>query len=160
MGQARLRRRDGQPGDPFPRALLLGAGALIAFVIAATLFGQSTEIGVVRNTIGEPAAIRDIRLARTGSGIVRVSDAATGDELAAYKAGEGGFVSGSVRGLERLRHVAQADADAPYRLIRWTSGAVSLSDTATGERIYLNAFGPDNAAAFARLLDVNSGEQE
>jgi hypothetical protein len=33
-------------------------------------------------------------------------------------------------------------------MIRWENGSVSLSDTATGERIYLNAFGPDNAAAY------------
>lgn len=160
MSQPRLRRRPGQPGTAFPRKLLLGAALVAGFAIVATVFGQTTGIGTVKVNMGEPSAIRDIHLARGDDGLVRVSDAATGAEIAAYAEGEGGFVSGSVRGLDRMRQTSQAAMTAPYRLIRWTNGAVSLSDTATGERIYLNAFGPDNAAAFARLLDTSTGEKE
>jgi hypothetical protein len=45
-----------------------------------------------------------------------------------------------------------ADMNAPYRLILWEDGRLSLSDTATGQRYYLNAFGIDNARAFAALF--------
>ena len=64
-----------------------------------------------------------------------------------------------LRAFVRMRQVAKVPLEAPYRLIRWESGQVSLSDTATGERIYLEAFGKDNVAAFAVLLDQREGGQ-
>ena len=87
-----------------------------------------------------------------------MNDAATGERIAELQPGEGGFVRGSLRAFDRMRLVAQAPADAPLRIIRWENGAISLSDTATGERVYLNAFGPDNAAAYAAFLE-NHGEE-
>jgi putative photosynthetic complex assembly protein len=61
--------------------------------------------------------------------------------------------------LTRIRQVAGTPLDQPYRIIKWESGAVSLSDTATGERIYLNAFGPDHAAAYEQLLASRGNEK-
>jgi putative photosynthetic complex assembly protein len=68
-------------------------------------------------------------------------------------------VRGSLRALSRMRLMAETPEGLPYRLIRWENGSVSLSDTATGERIYLNAFGPDNAAAYAELLASRGNEK-
>ena len=137
----------------FPRLPLYGALALIAFACAATVFGRITDIGTVRVRIGEPVAMRDLVLTRIGDGRIVVADAGSGATIEEIPEGEGGFVRGSLRGLERLRLVREVPNTVPYRLIRWDSGAVSLSDTGTGERIYLDAFGPDNAAAFARFLN-------
>jgi putative photosynthetic complex assembly protein len=125
---------------------VLGLG-LIGFAIAATAFGMTTGIGVMRNTYGEPQAIRDIaspgRMTRR-SRFRRTTGA--GDLTLAPDRGR--FRARLARALSRMRLVAGTPQDQAYRLIRWENGSVSLSDTATGERIYLNAFGPDNAAAY------------
>jgi putative photosynthetic complex assembly protein len=145
-------------GERFPTVPLFGALGFVCFAFAAVLFGQATEIGTVRMEIGEAVEIRDIVMTKAATGdIVEVRDFATGDTLAAYAVNEGGFVRGAFRGLARNRMVANVPETQPYRLIRWSSGAVSLSDTGTGERLYLDAYGRDNVAAFAQFLEGQEG---
>lgn len=141
----------------FPARVLFAVLALLVFTAAAIVFGQTTGIGVVRAEIGAPQAIRDIVLLRAPGDVVVVRDAATAREIARYAPDTGGFVRGSLRALERMRLVANVPVETPWRLIRWDTGRVSLSDTATGERFYLEAFGRDNAAAFAALLSDQGG---
>lgn len=148
----RMRRR-------FPNGILLATAALLAFATAAVFVGKETGVGVVREVASRPVAIRDITITRAAGDRVVVTDAATGAIIADYPADTGGFVRGSLRAFERMRDVAAAPKNAPYRLIRWESGRVSLSDTATGERVYLDAFGRDNAAAFAALLGQQGGSR-
>lgn len=137
----------------FPRYPLYGMiGMAIAALIAAFV-GQTWDIGTVRTQLGDPAAIRDIAFRQEGE-ILIVADAHTGAILAELPESEPGFVHGLVRGLERARlprHIAPA---TPYRLIGWSSGAVTLADTGSGERIYLGAYGRDNAATMAAFLEM------
>ncbi|MFN3459493.1 MAG: photosynthetic complex assembly protein PuhC [Oceanibaculum sp.] len=149
--------RTGRKPNLFPTKILAAAIALLVFTAGAVLFGQLTGIGTVRVESGSPVAVRDIVILRTAADEVIVRDAASGREVVRYAVDEGGFVRGSLRAFARMRQVAKVPLEAPYRLIRWESGQVSLSDTATGERIYLEAFGRDNAAAFAALLDRREG---
>ena len=149
--------RTGRKPNLFPTKILAAAIALLVFTAGAVLFGQLTGIGTVRVDSGSPVAVRDIVILRTAADEVIVRDAASGREVVRYAVEEGGFVRGSLRAFARMRQVAKVPLEAPYRLIRWESGQVSLSDTATGERIYLEAFGRDNAAAFAALLDRREG---
>lgn len=130
-------------------------GLLLAFMaisVAATAIGQKTGIGVVKVETTKPAAVRDIVLTHADGDRVLVLDAADRSVIAEFGPGEGGFVRGALRALDRMRLVADVPATAPYRLIRWEKGTVSLSDTVTGERLYLDVFGPDNAAAFDAFL--------
>jgi putative photosynthetic complex assembly protein len=136
----------------FPRGVLIGAGLLVTFAIAAAAFGKITDIGTVRDNPGAPVQIRDIRFDQQPGGRVTVLDARLGEVIADFRSGEGGFVTGSLRGLNHERNKHSADPNAPYRLILWEDGRLSLSDTATGQRYYLNAFGIDNARAFAALF--------
>ena len=136
----------------FPRGVLIGAGMMIAFAIAAAAFGKITDIGTVRDNPGSPVQIRDIAFERHDDGAVTVRDARLGDVIADFGPGEGGFVTGSLRGLDHERNKFRGAPDAPYRLILWEDGRLSLSDTATGQRYYLNAFGIDNARAFLALF--------
>lgn len=149
--------RKGRKANPFPRPVLLGAIAMLLFSAGAIVFGQATGMGLVKTQVGTPADIRDIRMLRHADDRVAVIDAVTGVEIVSYGPTEGGFIRGSMRALERMRLVAGIPMETPYRLIRWDTGRVSLSDTRTGERIYLEAFGRDNAAAFASLLDMKGG---
>ncbi len=142
---------------PFPRLPLFGALAFIGFSVVVIIAGQRTGIGTVMENDSAPVAMVDLVINEPSPGRVRVSDATSGEVLAEYGAAEGGFVGGSYRGLARMRLVAQVSPETPYRVIEWANGAVSLSDTGTGQRIYLNAFGPDNVAAFARFLHMKGG---
>ena len=51
--------RAGRKANPFPRRVLIGAMALLAFSAAAIVFGQVTGIGTVRQNPGAPVAMRD-----------------------------------------------------------------------------------------------------
>lgn len=139
-------------GSAFPRLPLFGAIGLVVFAMAATLFGQTTEIGTVRNVIGTPLDMRDIVFLEHADGTVAVADASSGQVITRLTQADGGFARGALPAFKRMRLVEEADQGLPYRIIRWDSGAVSVSDTATGERIYLNAFGPDIVAQFEGFL--------
>jgi putative photosynthetic complex assembly protein len=132
---------------------------LLAFTAIAIAFGQATGLGLVKRQLGQPVAVRDLVILRTTDDRVVVRDAATAVEIASYSPDAGGFVRGSLRAFERMRQVAKVPFDAPYRLIKWEAGTVSLSDTGTGERIYLAAFGRDNVAAFEALMGEQGGTQ-
>jgi putative photosynthetic complex assembly protein len=143
----------------FPTVPLCAAMALIGISAGATVFGSMTGIGTVHDTFGRPAAIRDIVIAGGIDEKIDVVDVHTRAVIATYNEGEGGFVRGSMRALSRIRFVTDVGTAEPYRIIRWESGAVTLSDTVSGERIYLDAFGPDNAAAFEGLLEEKGSER-
>ena len=158
MEEIKVTRKTPDRRERFPAVPLYAALGFVAFAFAAVLFGRITDIGTVRVEIGEVVEVRDILLTKEfEANLVKVSDFATGDELAAYAENEGGFVRGAFRGLNRIRTVANVPETQPYRLIRWSSGAVSLSDTGTGERLYLDAYGRDNVAAFAQFLEGQGG---
>jgi hypothetical protein len=136
---------------------VLGLG-LIGFSFSAIIFGMTTGIGVMREVSGKPQAIRDIVVAGAHDTEITISThvRARPSHTCAH------------RGRLRPRFTARADThpaggwhtlDQPYRIIKWESGSVSLSDTATGERIYLNAFGPDHAAAYEQLLASRGNEK-
>jgi putative photosynthetic complex assembly protein len=139
----------------FPRLPLYSAFALVAFAFVTIIFSQKTGIGSMITDPGQPVDMIDLVISQAEADLVRVSEANTGNILAEYAPAEGGFVRGSLRALARMRMTADVDVNEPYRVIKWSSGAVSLSDTRTGQRIYLNAFGPDQVAAFENFLGSN-----
>ncbi|MCB1427580.1 MAG: phosphonoacetaldehyde hydrolase [Nitratireductor sp.] len=148
-------RKGGRQGNSrFPIIPFYAVLGFLAVSVAATVFGSVTGVGKLEDPFGKPQAIRDIVISGGMDLPIEILDAHSGKTIATYPVGEGGFVRGSLRALTRMRFVAKVDESEPYRLIRWENGAVSLSDTASGERLLLNAFGPDNAAAFAALLDA------
>ncbi len=138
---------------------LYAAMVLIAFAFAAIIFGQRTEIGTIRYEQGQPRDIRDIIMLMDKDGVLTISDAQTKDVIASFAQGEGGFVRGSLQGLGRERKLHQINADVPYRLIQWDNGRLTLSDTGTGLRVDLLAFGPTNAGAFAKFLNRGREKQ-
>lgn len=152
--------RKGKTPNHLPKGVFFGLAGLIAVTAGAIVFGQVTGLGVVKQELGAPVSIRDLMITRNASGHVVVTDAATREDIALYAPEAGGFVSGSLRAFERMRQVSNVPFDAPYRLIKWESSAVSLSDTGTGERIFLDAFGRDNAAAFEALLGPQGGNSQ
>ena len=136
--------------DP-PRALLIGAGALIFIAVLLAAFGRSSPLAGPTLERGSVVAAYDVRLFPRDGGAIEAFLADDGAPLGIIAAEQAGFASGVLRGLSRGRSLADVPADTPYRLIRYTSGRFVLEDTGTGERIDLDVFGPTNAGVFARL---------
>lgn len=139
-------------GRPFPRLPLFGALALILFAIGATIFGQATGIGVVKTGQSQPLIIRDIIFDERANEEIAVIDGHSRQAIEVIAPEADGFIRGMLRGMSRDRRVRGAAVDAPYRLIRWNDGRVTLSDTTSGLRIDLKAFGQSNLQAVARFL--------
>ncbi len=137
---------------PFPRLPLYGAFVLIAFAVASIVVSQKTGVGSMLTDPGQPLDMIDLTIMQAPNDRVVVAEVGSGRVLADYGPGEGGFVRGSVRALERMRMTAGLDPKEPYRVIKWSSGALSLSDAKSGQRFYINAFGPDQVAAFEKFL--------
>jgi putative photosynthetic complex assembly protein len=133
---------------PFHAAVLL-----IAFALAATIFGQKTGIGTVKMDFGAPADIREIVFTPQDDGHLLVTDPMTRETLADFAPQEGGFARGAIEGLRRQRMQRKLPYTAPYRLILWESGFLTLADPATGISIELQAFGADNVKAFKQFLN-------
>lgn len=132
----------------FPRLPLLAVGAVIAGAIGLAALGPAAG-GRSAPPSGAVVAERTLRFEDRADGAVVVREGA--DEVAVFE-GEQGFLRGALRGLARLRKMDGLDGTAPFRLAAWADGRLTLTDSATGERIELEAFGTTNAAVFARLL--------
>ncbi len=109
---------------------------------------------------GEPAAqtgtavqTRDLRFVDAPSGDVLVMNADDGTVLDRLQ-GEQGFIRGTMRGLARTRRAEGVGQEPPFRLTSWSDGRLTLTDSATGRRVELEAFGSENVATFARLLTL------
>jgi putative photosynthetic complex assembly protein len=147
---------DELPRNVLPPAALKAVAALLAVVLVLAVVARLTGVGTVtaaERSAEEAVAERLIAFQpEDGAGWVRLTDGASGLVLRELPPGEGGFLRGAVRPLNRERMRAGVDAEAPYLLTLWQDGALTLTDPATGTVVDLNAFGPTNAGAFADLL--------
>ena len=123
---------------------------LLVALVYAVFGGQGDALeGIDR---GQALASRDLHFFDEANGVVSVRDAASGDELARIASGEDGFIRSVMRGLVRTRNARGIGREVPFRLTAWDRGFLSLEDPATGQLVELTAFGPDNVAAFSRLV--------
>jgi putative photosynthetic complex assembly protein len=93
---------------------------------------------------------RDLVFADGPQGTVIVKDAQSQIEIAQFE-GEQGFLRSTLRALVRERKRQSIGPNAPMRLLGRADGRLTLLDPSTQQRIDLEAFGPSNAAVFARL---------
>ena len=134
----------------FPRAALMA----VAVVVGLTLLVVSTLRLQGFDPAQAPGAVvaeRQLVFSDGADGAVLVRDA-LGGELVARMAGEQGFLRGVLRGLARERRALGVPADRPYALTLHADSRLLITDSATGQRIDLASFGPDNAAVFLRWL--------
>ncbi|QMW23978.1 photosynthetic complex assembly protein PuhC [Sandaracinobacteroides saxicola] len=146
--------------EPFPRAMLLLAGGLIATTLLLTTavrlgwVAQSADPVALRAAAQTKAlASRDLRFLDAPGGGVQILDAKTGAVAGSVQAGStNGFIRGVMRGLARERRLAGKSPETPFRLTAWANGELSLTDLATGRVIEVGSFGATNRNAFAALL--------
>lgn len=143
-----------------PPGALAAAGALVLLslgLVSAVRLGlvdPSPGATAVRAEAGtRPTAERMLRFEDQADGTVLVSDATAGETVALIGQEGSGFIRGVMRGLARERRMYGAGSETAFRLTMWGNGMLSLTDPVTGRTVELNGFGPDNRAAFARLLE-------
>jgi putative photosynthetic complex assembly protein len=142
------------PNIGVPRPVLIGAGLLILATIVLAWVARLTGAGAVALPAADSGAYtREIAFHTEATGELKVQDAGSQQVIAAFRQNEGGFVRGSLRALrfERERRGLPFEG-APYRLVEWRNGRLTLDDPETGYHIELNAFGPQNVAAYRSLL--------
>jgi putative photosynthetic complex assembly protein len=147
--------------EQLPRGALLLAGTLVgfAFLLTATvrIAGLPPAASPVLLRQAEhvaPVRTRTLRFIDEADRGVRIEDVGTGRTAGTIVPGQKtGFIRGVMRGLARERRMHGIGGGPPFKLTQWQDGELSLTDTATGRSIELNAFGSTNRAAFAALLD-------
>lgn len=144
--------------QPFPRAALLGAGALIGaslLLVGGARFEQLTAQqppAPLSARDGSPSFERRLEFRDGPAGALLVRDVDTGALLPVAARTEG-FVRGVGRAMARTRIQHGLGAEAgPFTLRAFPNGGLWLRDEATGVEISLSAFGRDNRAAFSQFL--------
>lgn len=132
-------------------ALAIGIGMAVLAGLVAMPVAPNRAPAVVADAVRSERAFR---AADRDDGAVMLTDAATGAEILLVAPGEDGFVRGTLRGLARERRARDLGPQAPFRLVAWGDGRLTLDDTATGRRLDLLAFGQTQAEAFSRLLPI------
>lgn len=137
----------------FPRLPLFAVFAVLTVTVVGAFVGRvgHAQVGVPGETL---VAERDLRFADRDDGAVVVQAAKDGREIAVFT-GQQGFLRGTLRAFARTRHLSGLGPEQPFQLSRWSDGRLTMDDKATGQHVELMAFGPDNVAVFAPLLDRN-----
>jgi putative photosynthetic complex assembly protein len=142
-----------------PTATVISQKPLAAIVTALAL--TVLAIGVSRLSGYHPPSslpaqasdeTRLLRFEDAPQGVVIVSDATTGKTIATFGRGEGSFVRATLRALVRDRIRKGISKPGDFRLERHAGPQLFLIDEASGKTLSLNAFGPDNTAAFAAFM--------
>ena len=133
---------------PFhPMALVLLGMALSTLVLVGLARWAGTKVAQFDSPV---TSSRALRFEDTPSGAVAVLDPTNGAEITRFE-GEQGFVRGVLRAISRERKARGVDRHLPLLLQGHADGSLTLDDTATGERIHLESFGPTQRATFAAL---------
>jgi putative photosynthetic complex assembly protein len=135
-----------------PTPIVIGAAFLMAFAILIAGLGRLTGFGRVESPASAPYWTLQLRFEDRPDGSVAVRDAERGDVFTQVAPGAGGFVRATVRTFAQARKRDDQGAQIPFKLIRWRDGAITLEDPATGRSVELDAFGVDNAGAFAKMF--------
>jgi len=143
---------------PFPRSALIGATVLLGFTLLTAALGRVSGFGTTQFLDVPAVEVRELRFEDRNDGGVAVYDAGNEHLVEVLAPGTNGFARGALRGLARERKRLAIGAEAPFRLVRWSDGRLSLEDPETGRRIDLGAFGPTNAGVFARLVHASNAQ--
>lgn len=140
----------------FPRAVLLGAMALVITSMLLAYGTRQSGVGVTRLPTAEAVSSRMLRFEDRADGAIGVWDTQSNELVQVLAPGTNGFVRGVMRGLARDRKLLGVGHDDAFKLVRWADGRLSLEDPTTGRNIALEPFGADNSRVFARFLETSA----
>jgi putative photosynthetic complex assembly protein len=136
-----------------PPQIVFAAATLMVFAIIVAGLGRLTGFGRVELPASPPVWTLQMRFEDRGDGAVLVRDAERGDVFDVLMPGTGNFVRATLRTFAQARKRDDLDGKVPFRLVRYSDGSLSLEDPATGRVVQLDAFGVDNAGAFAKIYE-------
>ncbi|HSG87986.1 MAG TPA: photosynthetic complex assembly protein PuhC [Pseudomonadales bacterium] len=132
------------------RGMLIGAAVLLTVTVVGSAWARWSGTGAVDLPDVAMVQMRELRFEDRADGAVVVFEA--DQQVDVFEAGTGGFVRGVLRALARTRMLGSVGSEAPFQLVHWADGRLTLIDPVTDERVEINAFGPDNFEPFARLM--------
>jgi putative photosynthetic complex assembly protein len=133
--------------SPYAFAAMAAAGVLVLACGAARLSGIASPPAAA-----PVIATMLVNFADAPDGAVLVKDVDNGRILETVPAREGGFLRSTMRVMATERQENHIGPQPPFRLTAMTGNRLQLVDTATGQILELEAFGPSNAAEFAAIL--------
>jgi putative photosynthetic complex assembly protein len=139
-----------------PRTILFGASALVGFALILTGAARLSDIGTLHMPKKQVVEALSLRFEDRDDGSVAVRDANDDRVIYTVAPGTNGFIRATLRGLVRERKREGIGPETPFTLTHWSDGTMSLEDSTIGRRVSLEAFGPTNAQAFARLFSARS----
>lgn len=149
---------------PWPRGRVAWMGAVVLALIGGAALRPHALLpgGDDTSPRPQPAAIADaapkmqrlLQFRDRADGGIDIVDAASGSAIDQAH-GEQGFLRGTLRAMARERRLRGVGAAAPLQLTLDAQARLALVDPTTGTRIELDAFGPTNAAVFARWLGIS-----
>lgn len=142
------------PARPFAAIL---AGLVVVLVLLGTmrLVGHAPEANMPASAAD---AVRMLQVEDGAQGVVVVRDATTGQHIKTFRRAEGSFLRATFRALVNDRRRKGVTSGGDFRLESRSGGQLYLTDEATGRRLALNAYGPDNSAVFAEFISNQRGE--
>lgn len=139
--------------DPFPRPALYAAA--VAVFGSLFLVGLARLTGYMENVDpgGHVVAEREIAFKSDTAGLIDIADGTTGETLARFPVETNRFVRVVMTSLEFERAGTAPGTQAPYKLVRWDDGRISVDDPVSGKSIQMAAFGRNQVLTFEKLLD-------
>ncbi|MEL7445128.1 MAG: photosynthetic complex assembly protein PuhC [Pseudomonadota bacterium] len=131
----------------------------IALTASVTLgfFERQAVPSEIRAAAGtDEVSSRTLRFFDEPDGTVRIEDGASGEALASYGPGTGGFVRSTARSLVHGRRIRGIGSEVPFTLTLWDNGQLTLRDPTTDRAVELASFGDTNRAVFSELLNEGS----
>jgi len=143
-----------RPRSP-PAVAMMAVGALV-FVMcgAARLTGYGAAPAPAKVVAQVSLHFNDMP-----NGTVDVVDVATGRVINVIAAGKGGFLRSTMRVMATEREVRHLGPAKPFTLLATADNRLQLIDTATGQVLELEAFGPSNEAVFEKILYAAGDEK-
>ena len=131
---------------------------LPAFATAAVLGGAVICCGLARQAgfasngpAAPPAAARLVSFSDLPDGSVAIYAAGTATVIDSIAPRGAAFLRTTIRALDGVRARENIGEAAPFKLTSLDNGHLELTDTATGQMIDLEAFGPSNEGQFAQV---------
>jgi putative photosynthetic complex assembly protein len=135
-----------------PRGLLIGAAGLIGFALIVTAAGRISGVGVVGLQQTQVIRTLPLKVVDRDDGSVVITHADEKHVLYVVQPGQDGFIRATLRGFVRERKRSDISDIVPFTLTHWSNGTLTLSDSTTGRRVSLEAFGSTNTQAFAQFF--------
>lgn len=143
------------PVESHMRVPLFGAAAM---VVLSLLTVGMVQLNVFSNNSADaraPDAIHQVSFKALETGQLAIIDSAADEVIGIVEPGRDGLVRNALRGLERNRTLRNLPMEAPYQLVFWDDGRVTLSDEHTSRHIPLSSFGATQSKALDVLLALN-----